>query len=68
MFNKIYHIKLLPHYCDRCKQMKGGFYYTVGGQMADKRFAKYAREGEADICEDCMHLDPKWGNIALVAY
>lgn len=56
-------------YCDRCKKQvqeayrsmgqTSGFYDVVNYPHGNQ-WARYAREGEHNICDACMWSDPKY--------
>ena len=57
-------------YCDRChKQVRNAFrsstysagFYDVTPALGGKnQWARYAREGERNVCDSCMWSDPQY--------
>ena len=57
-------------YCDRCKaQVQGafrtntataGFYDVTPGLHGTNQWTQYAREGERNVCDECMWSDPRY--------
>jgi hypothetical protein len=61
-------------YCDRCNKHIGGAftsrrdtgYFTAGyydvtpGMHGKNQWARYARDGERNVCDACMWADPKY--------